>query len=641
MAERTTGAAAPNAAERDPTQLTLSLPFGRPVRGANALVARDDGSTLVPSTDADWQDWVAAGATARWCRNDALVDWLDRYGAACGHVRDDRRAAYDPRFDFHAFLAEQGLRFEEAVIADLERRVGVTRIATDPAGARSLAAAEATVAALERGERVIAGGVLRDPQARSYGRVDLLVRSDVLTELCADAFWEGDDPGAVAPGLYGAAWHYRVVDVKFSTLELLKDGSLSTSSDLATCAQVWTYDRALARVQGYAPPFAYVLGRAWRQGQAKGEACWQRLARVPHAAFVRSREAALEDVVAEGAKWIRRMRREGAEWQVLPVPSVDELWPNMKSDRDFPWHEAKKEIADKLGELTLFWQVSAPMRDRARLRGVTRWDDPRVSAAFLGISGERRALMFDALLDVNRGDGPPLAPVRIEADQGRWRVPASLELYVDFETVNDLDDDFTSFPQRGGSPLIFQVGCGRYDEGRWEFVQFTARALTAEAEAEMIDAWLAHVDRLARAAGLAGASEPRLFHWSAAETVFMDAMYDSARARHPDRPWPALGWYDLLERIVHAGPVVVRGARRFGLKSVARAMRAHGLIETEWGEGLADGTGAMAGAWAAARLAAANGGNIAEVELMREVGRYNEIDCRVMAEVLDHLRREH
>jgi len=145
MAERTTGAAAANAAERDPTQLTLSLPLGRPVRGANALVARDDGSTLVPSTDADWQDWVAAGATARWCRNDALVDWLDRYGAACGHVRDDRRAAYDPRFDFHAFLAEQGLRFEEAVIADLERRVGVTRIATDPAGARSLAAAEATV----------------------------------------------------------------------------------------------------------------------------------------------------------------------------------------------------------------------------------------------------------------------------------------------------------------------------------------------------------------------------------------------------------------------------------------------------------------------------------------------------------------
>jgi hypothetical protein len=26
---------------------------------------------------------------------------------------------------------------------------------------------------------------------------------------------------------------------------------------------------------------------------------------------------------------------------------------------------------------------------------------------------------------------------------------------------------------------------------------------------------------------------------------------------------------------------------------------------------------------------------------MREVARYNEVDCRVMAEILDHLRREH
>jgi len=44
---------------------------------------------------------------------------------------------------------------------------------------------------------------------------------------------------------------------------------------------------------------------------------------------------------------------------------------------------------------------------------------------------------------------------------------------------------------------------------------------------------------------------------------------------------------------------------------------------------------------AAADLAAKDGGEIGAVELMREVSRYNEIDCRVMAEVLDDLRRNH
>jgi len=249
--------------------------------------------------------------------------------------------------------------------------------------------------------------------------------------------------------------------------------------------------------------------------------------------------------------------------------------------------------------------------------------------------------MFDALIAANREAGAPVRPARIDADDGRWREPAPVELYVDFETVNDLNDDFVSFPRKGGQSLIFQIGCGTYVDRDWRFAQFTARSLTAAGEADMIEAWLSHVAALARDAGLASAADARIFHWSAAETVFMEGAYSSARARHPDRGWPLLGWYDLLERIVHRAPVVVRGARSFGLKAVARAMKAHGLIETASGEGLADGTGAMAGAWAAADLAAKDGGDIGQVELMREVSRYNEIDCRVMAEVLDHLRREH
>ncbi|MHB8631231.1 MAG: hypothetical protein ACYC9W_04815 [Candidatus Limnocylindria bacterium] len=628
--------------ERDPAQLTLALSIGRPVRGTFALVTRDDGNTVVPTTDADWDDWVSAGALRNWTRNDALLDWLDRYGGEHGIARDDQRAAYDERFDFQRFLARQGHRFEETVLGDLERRVGVTRIDDRPGDARSLAAAHATVAAMERGERVIAQGLLRDPQTRTYGRIDLLVRSDILATLCVDAFGENDDPSVPAAALHGSAWHYRVIDIKFSTLDLLKDGSLSTAGDLATCAQVWTYNQMLSRVQGHPAPFAYVLGRAWRQGSsARGDRCWERLGRVAAEAYVRSREATLADVAAQGAAWVRRVRRDGAAWAVLPSPTVAELWPNMKNDRDHPWHDAKREIAEELRELTLLWRVSAATRDRAHDRGVTRWDDPRISADLLGIGGQTYPAMFDALIAANRDAGAPVRPARIDVDDGRWREPAAVELYVDFETVNDLNDDFVSFPRKGGQSLIFQIGCGTYVDRDWRFAQFTASSLTAAGEADMIEAWLSHVAALARDAGLGGAADARIFHWSAAETVFMEGAYSSARARHPDRGWPLLGWYDLLERIVHRAPVVVRGARSFGLKAVARAMKAHGLIETEWGEGLADGTGAMAGAWAAADLAAKDGGDIGQVELMREVSHYNEIDCRVMAEVLDHLRREH
>lgn len=624
-----------------PAQLALPLRLGAAVQGAAAFVTRDDGTPLDPRTETEWDDWVAAGSTRAWCRGDQLWDWLDRHGGEHGFARDDERATYDERFDLGRFLRDRGERFEAAVVADLERRYGVTRIGGERGAARSLDAARATWAAMERGTRVIAQAVLRDPQARMYGVIDLLVRSDILADICAETFGEGDDPTFAAPALPGAAWHYRAIDVKFTTLELLKDGSLSTAGDLAVQAQVWAYGQALGRAQGFTPPFGYVIGRGWKQGQHRGDQCWDRLARVPRDAYLKGREISLGDAVGAAAEWVRRVRRDGRDWAVLPVPTRDELWPNLKAESDQPWHAAKREIAEELHDLTLLWHVSAAARDRARTVGVTRWDDPRVSAHLLGIGGDTRGPVFDAILAANREPGAPVRPAHITADGGRWRERRPVETYVDFETVNDLNDDLSRFPERGGTSLIFQIGCGRYDDGRWTFAQFTAPELTVAAEAEMIDAWLTHLAGLAAAAGVDGPGAVRLFHWSAAETVFMDAQYRSARARHPDRDWPSLDWYDLLGNVVRAEPVVVAGSRTFGLKNVARAMHAHGLVETGWGDGLADGTGAMVGAWTADAIARETATPIADIPLMAEVSRYNEIDCRVMAEVLDHLRREH
>lgn len=621
-------------------QLQLGLTIGRPARAADAIVTRDDGSTLDPGTETEWADWVAAAATRNWCRRNELIDWLDRYGIERGFVPDVMRAGYDERLDFGRWVADRGRRFEEIVFAHLATQLALTRIAGDRTDARSLRAALDTWHAMERGDAAIAQGVLRDPQARRYGQVDLLVRSDVLDRMCPDAFAADDDPHAPAPALDRAPWHYRVVDVKFTTLGLLKDGGLSTASDLATCAQVWAYNAALGRLQGFVPPYAYVVGRAWKQGQERGDVCWERLGRVARDALLKGRDMTLGDAVTDAAGWVRRVRQEGAEWDVLPVPSVAELWPNMREDGDGQWHRAKAELALELGELTLLRTVNVGHRRTAHRSGITRWDDPRVSAALLGVSGSRDPETLDAILRVHR-EGPPVQPERTGADDGRWRERATLELYVDFETVNDLDDDFSTFPRRGGTPLIFQIGCGRFDDGVWTFAQFTARDLTALAEGDMIDEWIAHVERLAKEAGLGSARDARLFHWSAAETSFLDAAYNSARERHPERSWPDLGWYDVLRNIVQAEPVVIRGSMGFGLKAVARALHALGLISTEWGEGLADGTGAMAGAWFAAGEARGSGVTLTEVPLMREIDRYNEIDCRVMAEVLDHLRREH
>jgi hypothetical protein len=318
---------------------------------------------------------------------------------------------------------------------------------------------------------------------------------------------------------------------------------------------------------------------------------------------------------------------------------VPELWPNMKADQDGPWHDAKAKIGVALADLTLLPRVNMTHRARAHDAGVTRWDDPRVSSELLGISSEKEAAIVDAVLAVNRPGGETVRPQRMVTGTQVWRQHAEVEAFVDFEFLQDLDDDFAAFPRKGGQSVIFQIGCGTYRGAEWRFRQFTVDELSLAAEERMIDDWLAHLQTLAADAGRdVGAA--RLVHWSPAETSNFERAYDNARARHPDRDWPVLSWFDLLREVVQAEPLVVRGAFSFSLKPIARSLHALGHITTHWGEGLADGAGAMAGAWNAAIEAKRKGVTLGETEVMGEIARYNEVDCRVMAEILDYLRRE-
>jgi predicted RecB family nuclease len=132
--------------------------------------------------------------------------------------------------------------------------------------------------------------------------------------------------------------------------------------------------------------------------------------------------------------------------------------------------------------------------------------------------------------------------------------------------------------------------------------------------------------------------EARLFHWSPAETSSLTEAYNAAIVRQGSPPWPKLPWVDLLNRVVKEQPVTVRGAFNFGLKTIAKAMHAHGLIQTVWSDGPADGMGAMVGAWRCQTEARERGASMTQVDLMQEIERYNEVDCKVMAEVLTFLR---
>lgn len=605
----------------------------------DALTLDHDGSPIVPGTDDDWRAWVSAGRTRNAMLRDHLVDWLDAHGEARGYSRDDLLPGYDDRTDFVRFLFRKGAEFETKVVELLRRATDVITLCEGPDDIRDLAAARRTFELMCDGVPVIHQGALRHAETRTYGAPDLLVRSDVLRQLFPDAI---DEVGARvgAPDL-GGQWHYRIVDVKYTTIGVGASGMLGNSGSApAYKAQLYVYARALAALQGYEPARAYLLGRSWRR-QVKGEtvrgsSCMERLGGVA----VGHDAAGFDGHVDAAVEWVRRVRLEGEHWDVVPEPSHPELYPNMAADGG-SWRATKAQLADELEELTLVWQVGYPKRVEAHARGVRGWRDPSCTAAVLGVNGPMHSSTLDAMLDLNRrNDGPPVGPVRVLAARDTWWKPAGVEFYVDFETVSDLDDDFVAMPNKGGQPLIFMIGCGHVEDGEWRFECFTADALREDEEARVIDAWLAHMDATRQRLDPGGGA-PLVFHWSHAETSTFETAYNSAKTRHPDKSWPTPNWFDFLGEVMRAEPVLVRGALGFGLKAVARAFHRHGLIETAWDAGPADGMGAMVGAWWCAAEAQRDGRRLGEIELMRDIARYNEVDCRVMMEIVRYLRQHH
>lgn len=599
----------------------------------DALFRDDRGARVVPETDAQWDEWVSASQTRNHALGHPLIDWLDRHGEAHGFTRD----AVDEATDFGAFIMGKGLEFERVVVDHLHGLTDMRVILPDGVSGRERrdpAIAEATFAALAEGVPIVCQGVLRDAESRTWGAPDLLVRSDVLADLFPDSL-SATEAAVPAPDLGIGARHYRVVDIKYSTLGLLVGGELSNSSSSSTPAykvQTYLYNRALGRLQGYLPPESFLLGRGWTQRKERGDNALDRLGPV-----------VMNDDLAAGADeavdWLRRMRREGGGWHPLPEPSVEELRPNAKADPG-PWKSALRRILDEGEDLSRLWQAGPTRRRKAYDLGITRWTDPRLTPEALGMSGAMAANL-SAQLEVNRDRaGPPVRPARVAAARDEWLDPP-LEFYVDFETVGDLDDDFARFPERGGQPLIFMVGCGHLEAGEWKFECFIADRLDEPSEARAIDAWFAHM--AAVRARLAPDARAMVVHWSPHERSTLEEAFDAAVVRHPEKDWrhPDWAWFDFLARVVREEPMVVRGAHGFGLKAVANAMHALGLVQTKWDEGPVDGLGAMVGAWRCEREAANAGGRLIDTDLMQGIRRYNEVDCKAMMELVRYLRRHH
>lgn len=609
-------------------------------------------------------DWVSASKTRNYALKDTLIDWLDYW-----YDKSDEKEIFgnirtQNEYDFTKFIMNKGIQFEKHVINLIRNKIGKGKMVTICQNMNNYHKKvpiyeKQTEDEMMKGTPLIYQAVLLNrsgPLAYSYGMPDLLVRSDYLDKIVEFCPLDDKMKKLKAPGLKGN-YHYVVVDIKFTTLEFCADGiRLRNSGSIpAYKNQLYIYNHALGRIQGYEPTTSYILGRKYKYETKgiiySGNNCFDRLGCIQYNDWD-------NDYIDESARaidWIKNLRNNGKKWKLLPKPSVPELYPNMSSSHDTAWDNLKMDYANKIGEITLLWNCGVKNRKIAHKNGVYSFRDDKCSSDLVGIHGPKQAPVLDEIIQINRKRKfeNPIDRLEININDdvdNQWMESYKLRITVDFETIGCLFDDFKDLPLAQDNIYLFMIGVAYqiYDQEP-EYKMFLISELSKDAEFQIIYQFYQYLRKLTDKHLGKHMPIPSLYHWGHIERSFFSGLCERLHEtigvdikNDIKLMQTKLDWYDVSECFKN-NPIVINGCFRFGLKEVVNRLSELELIHSNWQNNnkiCNSGNTAMIMAYNAYQTAKETGSSIIENPVIDEIRNYNKIDCIVIHEIIDLLRRK-
>jgi len=587
----------------------------------------------------DFTHYISASKVRNSFLDDHLIDWLQEYnitsledipiskkGNSKGLIK------YEPRDTFINFIKKQGNEFEEKIMKEIEKNHKVAKVAQSYE-AKNVDFYNKTIELMTKGENIIYQAVLHNHNNKTYGAPDLLIRNDYINKFIGyDIYKETfGSPKLNTP------WHYVVVDIKHSTINLTSDSIYirNDGSVKAYKGQLLVYTQALNEVQGTTLTKAFIFGKKYTY-ESKGikyelTEIMNKMGTIDYGNYdlwcIKKLEKTLD--------WIRLIRTEGHNWKLLPFPTKNELLPNMKVDSDGIYYKLKKELADKIYEITSVWNVGYEKRQVAFDKGIFGWNDRKCITSNMGFSKNSSiANKIDKILDINRNkdDNIILRPEKINFDEFIWRQETQNQklYFLDYETINSNYGKINSGEYKSFN-YIFMIGIGFMNkEDKWEYKCFILEKLDKDSERLMFNKFWEFINENLK---IYNKTEAVFVHWSPAEKL----AYEKAQLRHLNLQDKNL--IDLYKIFINE-PIVVKGALKFSLKTIINAFNSHNLTNLKYDNSLkcVDGLNAMHLAYQCYQK-----NNIVsdEINEINDIKKYNEVDCKSLMEILFYIRKNH
>ncbi len=530
-------------------------------------------------------------------------------------------------------LKMKGQIFEREILIELCRRFpGVIVQVAEPWEARSTHKFKETIRQMRKGALIIVQGILHNYSDETFGAPDILCRSDFLNILF-QAETISNEESKIGSPTFETPWHYVVIDIKWSTLHLNVDGRTvrNTASTRPFKAQITVYNNALGEMQGYLPPCAYILGKGWVMSYTRDKQKYTERSRDP---FNRpgiidysGRDSVWLDKTKEIIENYKLIENEGANWRILPKPSNRLLYPNMNNSHDGEYHSLKDKVSLLIGEMTYCYKVTVQNRNTALDNRITSLYDVECNAGTLGIKGPKVRKIVNAIIVTNRDSSEQnIFPLYIQENDHGWQDKEKLAFYLDLETVE-------SVYLGDGNETIFMIGFVWTNPvtGEVNREQFTARTLDNQGEFSIMDQ---AVKRIREIKIIFDEPNANIYHWGCFEQTHFRRI--SRKYNYPVDDLHLIDFYQIMVNNL----ITVKGAWRYGLKVIAKAMHQHGYIQTIWDDDnpCADGMNAMSIAYYSYQDPDFN---LNESNDMKAIAEYNMIDCMATYEIIEYLRQNH
>lgn len=557
--------------------------------------------------------WIDCNDLKNYIYDDPLLDWLNLYGKDTNYHQDSE----NNDLQFGLFLSKQGSIFKTKIIDSIKEKIPHIMINRSFNFRKKISE---TIDNMSRGIPVIINGHIFSSKNKLVGSPDVLIRSDYLSVL----FKNNEEHNH--PSKFSDDWHYCILDIRFTKLHLAsnKKNILNNGKPMLFLkSKTIINNLCLNEMQDYKSHCSYILGNSTNFEIENNNYFESKLGLID----TRIKDRDILAKIYSGIIWIQDLKKEGNEWNVIQ-PCKKELYPNMSNTDDYPWHNAKIKIARELYEITLLWSCGPKERDKAHNKGIYQWNNCKSND--LSIENNKKAKIVDNMIDMNKYENQVVInPRKIKNKENVDRLKQyDIEFYVDFETVGNFSDNFEDYHHES---IIFMIGCLTVykinnQSYNHEFKNFITTTLDSQQEELILNQWINYMNEIKKLYSKEN-RDVFVYHWSSAEP----AVYNTCCKKY--NITQKLNFNDLLD-IFKNEPITIKDAFSYNLKTISKCFYKHGLIKTIWdSDSIIDGKNAMFQAWKYYN------GNKQDKSTLREIEKYNYIDCKVMEEIISHLRK--